>query len=224
MGAAVIFGGYLLGLPHNFGKVHHFDAILVLTMGVCFLSRAGDTFSLDELLRRRSRSKSAHSSEPSAADQLSGEYTWPIRLVQTLFALTFFAAGYSKVSHAGWRWVFSDNMAIVLAQHQHHIATEDPLVPWGNWLSTHTMLCRGIAGSSLMVELLYPVALFSRKGRYLLVPAAMAMQLGIRLLLGASFFQYMLCNIFWVNWSWLLVRLRPSREALPASVTPGAVS
>ena len=44
---AFVFGLYRLGLPHNFGKVHHFDAMIVLVLGVMVFARLGDAWSLD---------------------------------------------------------------------------------------------------------------------------------------------------------------------------------
>src|SRR5215831_11657892 len=68
-----LLGIYLLGLPHNFGKVHHADAILVFVFGVLTLSHCSDSCSLDRLICARRRPLGF--SEASA--QLSGEYTWP---------------------------------------------------------------------------------------------------------------------------------------------------
>jgi hypothetical protein len=50
---AAVVGCYLLGLPHNFGKTHHFDAMVVLILGILACSRAADAFSLDRWLARR---------------------------------------------------------------------------------------------------------------------------------------------------------------------------
>src|SRR6266516_1304002 len=72
---SVILGVYLLGLPHNFGKTHHFDAILVFVLGIMALSRCGDSWSVDRLIwvaRERFTSRAPH---------MSGEYTWPVRTV-----------------------------------------------------------------------------------------------------------------------------------------------
>src|SRR4030095_11795292 len=93
-------GSYLLALPHNFGQTYHFDAMLVFVLGALALSRAGDAWSLDALVRS--------SSDPTGtAPQPSGEYTWPIRLVWVLMAFVFFGAGLSKLRHAGLEWVLS---------------------------------------------------------------------------------------------------------------------
>jgi hypothetical protein len=49
------FGLYLLGLPNCWGKTGHGDAMLTLLMGVFMLSRAGDGWSIDGLIRAARR-------------------------------------------------------------------------------------------------------------------------------------------------------------------------
>ena len=66
-----ILGVYLLGLPYNFGLLSHSNAILVLVLGIMALSHCGDSWSVDQLLRRGWRR-----GEPSVSHPLiSGEYT-----------------------------------------------------------------------------------------------------------------------------------------------------
>src|SRR5215211_724723 len=55
MVVAFAAGFYLLGLPHNYGHVFHFDALLVIAMGILACSRAGDALSIDAWLRGRAR-------------------------------------------------------------------------------------------------------------------------------------------------------------------------
>ena len=39
---AFVLGGYLMGLPHNFGQTQHFDTLAVFASGALALSRSGD--------------------------------------------------------------------------------------------------------------------------------------------------------------------------------------
>src|SRR5215813_841700 len=48
---ACLLGICLLGLPNNFGKTHHSDAIVVLVMGIMAVSYCGDGWSIDRLIR-----------------------------------------------------------------------------------------------------------------------------------------------------------------------------
>src|SRR5918993_2010473 len=112
--SSFVLGVYLLGLPHNFGKVEHSDALVVIVLGIMAVSRCGDACSIDRLIWRVRRRGDSSVERPRA----SGEYTWPVRTVWVMLALIFFAAGVSKLRHSGLEWIFSDNMAILLLKAQ----------------------------------------------------------------------------------------------------------
>lgn len=199
-----ILGVYLLGLPHCFGKIHHNEAILVLVLGIMLLSRCGDSYSIDNLIRRARRG-----SNPSANHlAISGEYTWPVRMVWLLLALIFFGAGIAKLRHTGLEWIFSDNFAIMLIQNNYHIVRTEPLTSWGLNLAQYGWLCRLLAAATVVIEISYPLALFSRIARWLIVPAACFMLIGIHLVVGPAFEQFLISSLFWVPWDRVGLQLR----------------
>jgi hypothetical protein len=186
---AALLGVYVLGLPHNFGKVHHLDTLVVLITAILALSRCGDAWSVDRLVARwRGR---------AALGPPSGEYRWPVPLVQVLMALVFFGAGVSKLRHSGLAWIFSDNMAMVLLPFDH---------PWLVRTAQHPWLCRAIAGWTIVIEAGAPLALVSRLARWVFIPSLWLMQLGILLLMNIKFEPYLVCYLFWVRWDRLLAR------------------
>jgi hypothetical protein len=65
-----------------------------------------------------------------------------------------------------------------------------------------------MAATSLCVELLFPLTLFSRTARRVLVPAGLLFLIGIRALMGPTFEQFMLCYVFWVPWERVLYNAR----------------
>jgi hypothetical protein len=194
MSLAVSFvsGIYLLGLPNNFGQLQHEDALVVLATLVLVFSRSGDAFSVDRLLSRR---------EPPRS---SGEYRWPVMLICALLTLVFFGAGVSKLRSGGFAWFASDNLAYVFLQHQYPMSTHAPLFGWGVWLARHRMLCRALALSIVILECGYPLALFSRTARRLLVPAAILVLVGFRVLMGPDFSALIVCHAFWIPWKWFV--------------------
>lgn len=179
---------YLLGLPHNFGKVDHSDAILILMMGAFAVSRCGDAFSADALLRRFF----ATSAERPEA---SPEYTWPLRLCWVAFTLMFFAAGVAKLRTSGLQWILSDNMAILLTRHQ---LTHDPLLDLGPALADITWVPTIIAAATVVLEVGAPLALFSRTLRRVIIPGLLSTQIGIWVLLGVSFRQMFPAYVVWI--------------------------
>lgn len=209
----VVFGLglYLLGLPHNFGKVYHNDALLIFVFGILMVARSGDIWSIDWWLRGR----------PTVA--ASGEYRWPIRAVWLMMALIFFASGYAKLRDSGLAWIVSENMSVLLLKQQYG---HGALVTWGAWIARTPWLYRALAAATIVIETGYPLALFSRRARWFFVPAMFLTQVGIRVIMGPSFEQFLICNLFWVPWSYLLQRQRVAagrRRTDPESSTPIAM-
>ena len=90
---ALVVGVYLVGLPHNFGKIYHSDAVVLFVLAALALSRCGDAYSIDAWRRRRR-------GDPAPAP--SGEYRWPIRVGWLVWVLLYSAAGISKSATAVW--------------------------------------------------------------------------------------------------------------------------
>jgi hypothetical protein len=201
MVVAFVLGTYLMGLPHNFGQTQHFDTLVVFASGALALSRAGDACSADALI-------AAARGRAIDLPRDDGEYRWPIRFVWVAMALIFCAAGLSKLRHSGLEWIFSDNLAWLLRRQQYHISDGEPLTRWGLLVARHSVAARGLALASVSIELFYPLALVSRRARYVLAPAGLAMLLGIRLLMGPTFEQFMMCYVFWVPWERVTAALR----------------
>lgn len=209
------FGFYLMWIPHNFGKLHHTDMVTILVLGILMFSRCGDALSLDSLIRRR------RSPKPVENPPVSGEYTWPIRLVWLVMVTIFFAAGIAKLRHSGLAWVFSDNMAVKLIK-MNFMAYIDypPLLPWGLYLGRHVGISQALAGITLLAELTYPLVLFSRAARRILAPTMFLVFLGSTLIFLPSFVELLVCHVFYVPWDRLgrWIRSR-SKNGLPRTTS-----
>jgi hypothetical protein len=195
MVVASALGFYLLGLPHNFGHVYHFDALLVIAMVTLACSRAADACSLDAWLTNRPR--------PAP----SGEYTWPIRVIWLSMSLVFLGAGLAKLRHGGIEWVASPNLAIVLTRAAYHVSDADPLTPAGLWIAAHARIAESVAAFTLVIELAFASALVIVRARAVVVPAAVGLLVGIRVLMGPTFGGFLLANVFWVPWRMVGARL-----------------
>jgi predicted DCC family thiol-disulfide oxidoreductase YuxK len=117
-----------------------------------------------------------------------------------MFGFILCAAGVAKLRRSGLAWVTSDNLAILLIQHNYRIADLDPVVAWGLEIARYPWVVRVMAAGTLIVETLFPLTLFSRTARWLLVPAAFGMLLGIRLSMGPAFVPFLICFAFWIDW------------------------
>jgi predicted DCC family thiol-disulfide oxidoreductase YuxK len=188
-----VLGLYLLGLPHNFGKVHHGDALTVLVMGVLAVSRCGDGWSVDRLVTLARRGAPAEAGRP----RYSGEYTWPIKLMWVLMTLVFVAAGTAKLRRSGLQWITSDNMTNMLINHHY---SHHPPVRWGLYLAQHRVVAMALAALTIVAETAAPLALFSRRLRAVLIPSLFVMQVGIWLTMGILFRDFLLLYLVWVPW------------------------
>jgi len=209
-------GCYLLGLPHNFGQTYHFDTMIAIAIGILAFSRAGDILSVDAAVARWR----GHMRRPTA----SGEYLWPSQLICVGVSLVFFAAGVAKIWTSGFEWFQSDHMAILLDRVQYHISDADPIVTWGSAIARIPWAANLLALTTIVVETGYPIALFSRRLRIPLVLAGAGLLIGIRMLMGPTFEQFLFLNVFWVRWD-RVAALVPARfrAAYPAaqSTVPG---
>jgi hypothetical protein len=106
------------------------------------------------------------------------EYAWPIRVIQLLLVCMYFFPGYSKLLDVGWSWASPSNMrAWMLAFNQGLEAK--PFTAPGLWLTAHPALCGAMGVGTLLFELSFPVVLFSRRARWIYIPATLLFHLGI---------------------------------------------
>jgi hypothetical protein len=198
---AAILGAYLMGLPHNFGHVFHFDALLAVVLVVLACSRAGDAWSIDALLLRHRRTT------PDA------EYTWPIRMVWVMMALVLFAAGVAKLRYGGLDWMTTRNMSLILMRSAYHTSDADPIGTIGLWMAASPVISRLLAVSAVVVELGFATALVSRRARIVFVPAAFALLVGIRIAMGPTFGGFLIVHVFWVPWDKVAAAVRVRHRA-----------
>lgn len=197
---AAVSGTYLLALTHSFHKTNHSDAALVLAMFVLAFSHCGRAWSLDAWLR----SKRARDANDRAGLTMHGEYRWPVQMVRLLVAITFFLAGAAKLRFGGMDWMFRDGLSNLLLRQ--HFAWQPPLDA-GVWLASQLWICRLLSVGTVVLELAAPLALISRGARALIIPGLLGMQVGILMLMGDNFTQFMALYVFFVPWLWILQRL-----------------
>jgi predicted DCC family thiol-disulfide oxidoreductase YuxK len=97
-------------------------------------------------------------------------------------------------------------MPFFLQRAQYHITDAEPLANWGLWIARHVWASRLLAFMGLSLELAYPIAVFSKRLRYLVAASGVMMQTGIAVLMGPNFYQMILCQLLWfpldkiLNW------------------------
>jgi hypothetical protein len=211
---------YLLGLRHNWGKASHDDASTVLILGILALSRCGDALSIDALIRRWWRGRKP-ARDGTRLPLESGEYRWPLRGVWLILAMVFFNSAVAKLRKSGLEWMLSDNLALLMVRLNYF---NNPTTDWGLRLANIPGFGQFMAVSAIGVELLFPLVLFSRLARWILVPTAFLMQLGNKFLLGVDFTSFMFAYAFFIDWQWLFTRLGILRKRATTTDAPGDVA
>lgn len=190
---------WILGLvvvtnAHSFGHQSHvFMPIVLAGLPLCF-SRASDRLSLD----------SWRGWTEASLDQRV--YSVPLRSLQLVFVLVYFAAGISKLRTGGWRWIAGDTLrnysiraswlfsdANLLA---HLVGLNDVLV-------RYPRICNALAFGAVSLELSVPLAFVWRKWSYVIIPMIVLLQIGIFFTIYVRFTPYVVLIVPWVNWWWL---------------------
>lgn len=141
-----------------------------------------------------------------AASPPSGEYRWPLRLVQVLFCQIYLFAGWSKLFTTGWAWASAENVrGHLLALNQ--ALVQPPAASWGYAVARHPLACSALAWAGLALEFAFPLVLFSAVARWVLLPAAAAFHAANSVLF-RIFFQNAPLLLLFVDWDAVLPRAR----------------
>ena len=213
--ASAIFGFYVFGLTHFYGKVDHNDQHLVWFALLLAASPCGDALSIDALLRGR-RAGPATDRRRAAA-----EYTVPLRVTAVLIGAVYFFPGLWKIRESGAGYVAADNVRDQLRLFWTWSYAE-------RWLPTfridrHPALCRAAGLAAIVFELSFVFLVFSRRLRPLAAVAGVAFHAATGALLQIHFFTLQACYAALIDWPRIGRALRraapppdPATDAVPA--------
>ena len=136
----------------------------------------------------------AFAERPRGGSPPSPEFRWPLALIRLVFSFSYFFPGLAKLRYGGLGWFTAENVAGWLSVN--HALTG---APWAPWLAARPWACGAIALGTLALELLFPLAVFSRRAALVLAPAAAAFHLGSFFALGYFFPSFPLLLLF-VDW------------------------
>jgi hypothetical protein len=190
---AAVAGGLVLGAVLRM-YTHFFHTGLLplyLLVVLCFC-RCADAWSVDALLRRR-----AGKPVPSP-EQLGMEYGWGRFVCWSVIALTYFAAGTSKLRHGGLLWWDGVNLKSKLLADVLQVNSIDlPWTPLVGHLPVALFSVLGIA--TLIIEAGFPAVLFSRTARWVFPLGAAGLHLGVFLMQEILFLDLMLIQILFFD-------------------------
>jgi hypothetical protein len=177
---------FLGGLKVALGKILHNDVPLLLCC-VPFLIAPVTTD-----LRSRVRSE---------------RFGWPVRVAMITIAVGYWAAGYQKLQISGIDWVTGSNMRWVM-----YAAavppSRAPSTALTLFIADNAWLAHLVAGSILLLELAFPLAVVFRRLRPYAIAGVAALHIGTWLTLGLDYWGWVLTVfVVFANWDWLLDHL-----------------
>lgn len=127
---------YLLAVRNSWGKIYHDYHVLMVMLLVLAVSDCAAAISLDRLRAG------------GPAPEPSGNYRWPVKLIQLSYALMFAFAAYNKLADGdGLEWVFSENLRNTLLVQNYVLEPAPTLL--GPWVASHRVLWT--AGAAVII-------------------------------------------------------------------------
>ncbi|HKG62000.1 MAG TPA: HTTM domain-containing protein [Pyrinomonadaceae bacterium] len=175
------------GLLRSFGHFNHDEMIAIYFMVVLAFTPCGDAFSIDS---RRGKTKQLR---PALA------YAYPILLMQLLLSWVYFSSALIKLRIAGWKYLSSDNLPALAIFHSldnlHDTAFR------GAFLLPQVREYLPYAVAFILIwELLFPLAVFFRRIRWLILGIGFLFHILTVPLMNIGFPHQLLMYVVFVDW------------------------
>lgn len=206
------------GLGRSLGHYNHDEMLGVYFLCVLAFTPCGDAFSLDSL-RRRTRARMANqsfvspatneSSVPGAAKE-SFAYGYPVLLLRSLLAWTYFSSALIKLRLSGLSY-FSPDTLPTLAIYHSLDNLHDTAYRYAFALSAYRPYTSAAVALVFLWELLFPLAIFSRRARLFLLGFGVVFHISTIFLLNVFFWHLLPLYLVFVDWGAAFARLRLTR-------------
>jgi len=189
------------------GKIIHNDVVLTLCLLPLLASpRAASRAWALPLSWGRPR--------PAAArERLATAYGWPIRTAMVVIGLAYLIVGVQKLRYSGLDWVTTENLRWVLYASSDSQADPNAVALF---VADRAWLVHLFAAGTIVVEVGFILCLPFARLRWLFVPAAVSLHLGIWIAMGLDYSAQILAVIIvFVNWVPVVGRFRRSPVSTP---------
>ena len=173
------------------GKIIHNDVVLMLCLLPLLASpRAAATAWALRIPRRR---------DSAPADRLVGvAYGWPVRTAMVVIGLAYLIVGLQKLRYSGLDWATTENLRWVLYASSDSQADPNAIALF---VADRAWLVHLFAAGTIVVEVGFILCLPFARLRWLFVPAAVSLHLGIWIAMGLDYSAQILAVIIvFVNW------------------------
>jgi hypothetical protein len=165
----------------------------VYCLAVLAFTPCGDNFSADHWLRR------------TAKERPIWTYAYPILLMQLLMAWTYFSSALIKLRVAGLKYLSVDNLPALAIFHSLD-NLHDTHFKLAFWLPQIRSYLPYAVALVLLWELLFPMAVFWRRARWLILAVGVVFHLSTLFLMNIFFPHQLVLYLMFVDWDGLARR------------------
>jgi hypothetical protein len=210
---------FFVSHAYSYADVHHTQAPFAIFLMALAFSPAGDSLSIDALIRRR-RARAA--GEPTPIARSMDTAMWPLKLAQVVLAMTYFSTGISKLLAGGFAWMNGYTLQFYLFRDG---INRD--IPAGIWLAHHHTLCVLLGIGTILFEVFYFVSILVPRVARPIFAGAILFHLGLYVFSGHPFFEHIVLNVLLLlfldpRWFPAQVSKLTSRRAEPEPSTQAA--
>jgi len=187
------------GLLRSFGHFNHDEMLAIYYLAVLAFTPCADEFSLDNLIAKRSGQR------PLWA------YAYPILLMQLLLAWVYFSSALIKLRIAGFKYLSPDNLPALAIFHSldNLHDTNFKLAFWLPQVKSYLPVAVAII---LIWELSFPLAIFWRRVRWLILGFGIVFHLSTLFLMNIFFPHQLAMYLIFIDWDHVGF-LRPRSKA-----------
>jgi hypothetical protein len=175
------------GLLRSFGHFNHDEMLAVYCLAVLAFTPCGDAFSLDSRLAKVKRERAWFA------------YAYPILLMQLLMAWTYFSSALIKLRVAGLKYLSMDNLPSLAIFHSLD-NLHDTQFRLAFLLPQVRVYLPFVVGLILIWELLFPVAIFSRRARWWILGIGIVFHVSTLFLMNIFFPHQLAMYLLFVDW------------------------
>ena len=175
------------GLLRSFGHYNHDEMLAVYCLAVLAFTPCGDQFSLDQRLRK------------TGSDRPLLAYAYPILLMQLLMAWVYFSSALIKLRVAGLKYLSADNLPALAIFHSLD-NLHDTSFRLAFWLPRVKTYLPVFVGLVLVWELLFPLAVFFLRWRWILLAGGIVFHLSTLFLMNIFFPHQLALYLLFIDW------------------------
>ena len=196
LSSALLFVFYE-GLLRSFGHFNHDEMPAVYILFVLAFSPSGDAFSIDSWRGKTSSLRSAF------------VYGYPILLMRALLAWSYFSSALIKLRVARLSYMNPDNLPNLAILHSLD-NLHDTHFRLAFWLPSVRQYTPIVLALVLLWELSFPLAIFCRRARLIILGLGVFFHLGILFFMNIFFPYHLAMYIVFVDWGRVRERVAPN--------------